>query len=103
MHMSRVQLRVPGPTPVPERVLRALGRQMIDHRGPEFEVLLDQCIAGLQWALKTRNDVLLFPASGTGGLEAAAANLLSPGEPVLVGSMGWFGALWADICQAFGA
>jgi aspartate aminotransferase-like enzyme len=97
------QLRVPGPTPLPERVVRAQSRSMINHRGPEAAELIRELVSGLRWALKTENDVLLFPASGTGGLEAAAANLLSPGEPVLFCSMGNFGKRWADIGAAFGA
>jgi len=97
------QLRVPGPTPLPERVVRSSSRPMINHRGPEFAALLTDCVEGLQWAMQTENDVLLYPASGTGGLEAAAANLLSPGEKVLFCTIGSFGERWADIAQAYGA
>jgi aspartate aminotransferase-like enzyme len=97
------QLRVPGPTPLPERVVRAQSRPMINHRGPEAAELISGLVRDLRWALKTENDVLLFPASGTGGLEAAAANLLSPGEPVLFCSIGNFGRRWADIAAAYGA
>jgi aspartate aminotransferase-like enzyme len=97
------QLRVPGPTPLPERVVRSSSRPMINHRGPEFAALLTDCVEGMKWAMQTDNDVLLYPASGTGGLEAAAANLLSPGEKVLFCTIGSFGERWADIAQAFGA
>jgi aspartate aminotransferase-like enzyme len=97
------QLRVPGPTPLPERVVRSSSRPMINHRGPEFAALLTDCVEGLKWAMQTDNDVLLYPASGTGGLEAAAANLLSPGEKVLFCTIGSFGERWADIAQAYGA
>jgi aspartate aminotransferase-like enzyme len=97
------QLRVPGPTPLPERVARSSSRPMINHRGPEFAALLTDCVEGLRWAMQTDNDVLLYPASGTGGLEAAAANLLSPGEKVLFCTIGSFGERWADIAQAYGA
>jgi aspartate aminotransferase-like enzyme len=97
------QLRVPGPTPLPARVLRSASRPMINHRGPEFAALLSDCVEGLRWAMQTDNDVLLFPASGTGGLEATAANLLSPGEKVLFCSMGSFGERWSDIAAAYGA
>ncbi len=76
---------------------------MINHRGPEFAALLSDCVEGLKWAMQTDNDVLLYPASGTGGLEAAATNLLSPGEKVLFCTIGSFGERWADIAAAYGA
>ncbi|MHB8718835.1 MAG: pyridoxal-phosphate-dependent aminotransferase family protein [Candidatus Dormibacteria bacterium] len=97
------QLRVPGPTPLPERVVRAASRPMINHRGPEFAALLRDVEEGLRWALRTDNDVLIYPSSGTGGLEAAAVNLLSPGEKALFCAMGSFGDRWANIAEAFGA
>ena len=97
------QLRVPGPTPLPDRVIRASSRQMINHRGPEFAALLRDVEEGLRWALRTDNDVLIYPASGTGGLEAAVVNLLSPGEPALFCTMGSFGDRWADIGAGYGA
>ena len=101
--MPEQQLRVPGPTPLPERVVRASARPMINHRGPEFGALLERVVAGLRWALKTENDVLLFPASGTAGLEAAVVNVLSPGERALFCTMGSFGNRWANIGEAYGA
>jgi len=76
---------------------------MINHRGPEFAALLRDVEEGLRWALRTENDVLIFPCSGTGGLEAAVVNLLSPGEQALFCSMGSFGDRWADIGTAYGA
>ena len=97
------QLRVPGPTPLPERVIRAQSRPMINHRGPEFAAILTEVVSGIQQALETTHDVLLYPSSGTGGLEAAAANLVSQGEKVLVCTMGSFGDRWADIVAAYGA
>jgi aspartate aminotransferase-like enzyme len=97
------QLRVPGPTPLPERVVRAASRPMINHRGPEFAALLRDVEEGLRWALHTDNDVLIYPCSGTGGLEAAVVNLLSPGEQALFCTMGSFGDRWADIGAAYGA
>src|SRR3982074_3363149 len=84
------QLRIPGPTPVPERVVRAMEAPMINHRGPEFKALLPELEAGLKWAFQTDNDMLIFPASGTGGLEAAVANLVSPGERILAATIGAF-------------
>ena len=101
--MVEQQLRVPGPTPIPDRVVRASSRPMINHRGPEFAALLDDVVSGLRWALRTDNDVLLFPASGTGGLEAAVVNTLSPGERALFCTMGSFGDRWANIGTAYGA
>ncbi len=97
------QLRVPGPTPLPERVVRAASRPMINHRGPEFAALLRDVEEGLRWALRTDNDVLIYPCSGTGGLEAAVVNLLSPGEQALFCTIGSFGDRWADIGAAYGA
>ena len=97
------QLRVPGPTPLPERVIRSASRPMINHRGPEFAALLKEIVEGLRWALRTENEVLLFPASGTGGLEASVVNLLSPGERALFCSVGAFGDRWAEIAGIFGA
>src|SRR5450759_4429703 len=96
------QLRVPGPTPLPERVVRAASRPMINHRGPEFAALLRDIEEGLRWALRTDNDVLIYPCSGTGGLEAAVVNLLSPGEQALFCAMGSFGDRWAKIADTYG-
>ncbi|MFN2451984.1 MAG: alanine--glyoxylate aminotransferase family protein [Candidatus Dormibacteria bacterium] len=96
------QLRVPGPTPLPERVIRSASRPMINHRGPEFADLFTDVHRALQRVLGTTNDVLLYPASGTGGLEAAVVNLLSPGEQALFCSIGSFGNRWAEIAEAYG-
>ncbi|HZB97267.1 MAG TPA: alanine--glyoxylate aminotransferase family protein, partial [Candidatus Sulfotelmatobacter sp.] len=97
------QLRVPGPTPLPQRVVRAASRPMINHRGPEFAALLSDVVEGLRWALRTDHDILLFPASGSGGLEAAVVNLLSPGQRALFCTCGAFGERWADMGRTFGA
>lgn len=96
------QLRVPGPTPLPARVVRSQSRPMINHRGPEFAELMSEVCSGIKEVLRTENDVLLFPASGTGGLEAAVVNLLSPGERALFCTVGSFGDRWADIAAAYG-
>src|SRR6202011_5073442 len=96
------QLRVPGPTPLPERVVRAGSRPMINHRGPEFAAALRDIEEGLRWALRTANDVLIYPCSGTAGLEAAVVNTLSPGEQALFCTMGSFGKRWGDIRPADG-
>lgn len=76
---------------------------MINHRGPEFKALLPELEAGLKWAFQTHNDMLLFPATGTGGMESAVANLLSPGERVLAVTIGAFGDRFADLAAAYGA
>ncbi|MGI8848214.1 MAG: pyridoxal-phosphate-dependent aminotransferase family protein [Candidatus Dormibacteria bacterium] len=97
------QLRVPGPTPIPDRVQRAASRPMINHRGPEFADLMTEVTGGLRTVLRTESEVLLYPASGTGGLEAAVVNLLSPGEKALFCTVGSFGVRWADIAAGYGA
>jgi len=76
---------------------------MINHRGPEFRDLLPELEQGLQWAFQTENDMLIFPASGTGGLESAVANIVSPGERILAVTIGTFGDRFADLATAFGA
>ncbi|TME48168.1 MAG: alanine--glyoxylate aminotransferase family protein [Chloroflexi bacterium] len=97
------QLRIPGPTPVPARVQRAMDAPMINHRGPEFKALLPELESGLKWAFQTKHDMLIFPASGTGGLESAVANVISPGDRVLAVTIGAFGDRFADLAAAFGA
>jgi aspartate aminotransferase-like enzyme len=97
------QLRIPGPTPIPERVIRAASRPMIDHRGPEFAELLAEVTAGAKQVFKTANDLLVLSSSGTGSMESAAANLLSRGDTIVVAIAGNFGERMASICTAFGA
>lgn len=98
-----MDLRVPGPTPLPREVRQALAAEMINHRGPEFRALLASVTADLRYLLQTENDVLVLTGSGTGGMEAAVANLISPGDRVLAVSVGAFGERFADIARAFGA
>lgn len=98
-----MNLRIPGPTPCPPEVLAAVGKAMVDHRGPEFGSALRRVSQGLKDGFHTANDVLLFTASGTGGLEAAVCNTLSPGDQVLAVSIGNFGDRFASIAKAFGA
>ncbi len=98
-----LQLRIPGPTPLPERVRQALAQPMLNHRGAEFKAMLAEIEEGCRTILETRNDVLIFTASGTGGMESAAANLLSPGDAVLLLNSGNFGDRFARILTAFGA
>ena len=96
-------LRIPGPTPCPPEVLQAMAKQMINHRGPEFAQMLAEVTANLRQLFQTKNDVLLLTGAGTGGLESAVVNMLSPGDKVLSVSMGVFGDRWLNIAQQFGA
>src|SRR5438876_4587263 len=84
MPAGRHFLQIPGPTNVPDRVLRAIDRPTIDHRGPEFAALGKEVLAGLRKVFRTSQPVVIFPASGTGAWEAALANTLSPGDRVLM-------------------
>jgi aspartate aminotransferase-like enzyme len=96
-------LRIPGPTPLPDEVLKTIGRQMINHRGPEFKQLQDNVLADLKKLFMTKNDVFLLTGSGTGGLEAAVVNTMSSGDKVLSVSIGVFGDRFAAIAKHFGA
>jgi aspartate aminotransferase-like enzyme len=99
----QTQLRIPGPTPLPERVVRSMNRPMIDHRGPEFAAILGEITAGAKRVFKTNSDLLLLTCSGTGGLESAVANLVSPGDEVVVALCGNFGERFAALAAAYGA
>src|SRR5467141_2266555 len=92
-------LQIPGPTNVPDRVLRAIDRPTIDHRGPAFAKLAREVLAGLQRVFRTRQPVIVFPASGTGAWEAALANTLSPGDRVLMFETGHFATLWQEMAR----
>jgi alanine-glyoxylate transaminase/serine-glyoxylate transaminase/serine-pyruvate transaminase len=92
-------LQIPGPTNVPDRVLRAIDRPTIDHRGPEFQQLGRDVLAGIQRILKTKGAVVIYPASGTGAWEAALVNTLSPGEKVLMYETGQFASLWQNLAK----
>ena len=98
-----MQLRIPGPTPCPPEVLQAAGRQMINHRGKEFGEIIHSVTAKLKELFQTKNDVFLLTGSGTGGMEAAVVNTLSPGDKVLVVSNGFFGERFAEIPECYGA
>jgi len=102
MKMPEFNLRIPGPVPLPCEVREALSRDMIDHRGPEFAALFDEITEGLKYVFQTRYDILILTSSGTGGLEAALVNVLSPGERVLAVINGFFGERWFEIANAFG-
>lgn len=95
-------LRIPGPTPVPGKVLKEMAQPMINHRGPEFAAILKRVTARLQYFFQTASPVLTYPASGTGGQEAAVANLFSPGEHVVAITIGVFGNRLATIAERFG-
>jgi aspartate aminotransferase-like enzyme len=95
-------LLAPGPTPVPPEVLAAMALPVIHHRTPEFAGVLDEVQRGLRTLFGTKEDVLVLAASGTGGMEGAVTNLLSPGDEVVVVNGGKFGERWTKICQAYG-
>ena len=95
-------LQIPGPSPVPDRVLRAMSLPTIDHRGPEFGVLGLKLLAGLKAIFKTQHPVVIYPASGTGAWEAALVNTLSAGDAVLMFETGQFAALWQKLALRLG-
>lgn len=97
------QLRIPGPTPIPDRVVRAAAAPMVDHRGPDFKAVVDEVVAGTKKVFGTENDLLIYTASGSGGLESAVVNLISPGDKVVAGVSGNFGDRFAAIAEAYGA
>jgi alanine-glyoxylate transaminase/serine-glyoxylate transaminase/serine-pyruvate transaminase len=101
-HTGRHFLQIPGPTNVPDRVLRAIDRPTIDHRGPEFAELAKAVIAGMKRVFGTSGGVAVFPASGTGAWEACLVNTLSPGDKVLAFETGHFAALWRTLAQRLG-
>jgi len=98
-----MQLRIPGPTPCPPQALEAMGRQMINHRGGEFGKIINSITGKLKQTFQIKGDVFILTASGTGGLEAAIVNTLSPGDKVLSTSNGAFGERFADIADKYGA
>jgi alanine-glyoxylate transaminase/serine-glyoxylate transaminase/serine-pyruvate transaminase len=95
-------LQIPGPSPVPERVLRAMDRQVIDHRGPEFQRLGLAVLDGCKAIFKTSGPVVIYPSSGTGAWEAAIVNTLSPGDKVLMVETGHFATLWRQMAGRWG-
>jgi aspartate aminotransferase-like enzyme len=97
-----MQLRIPGPTPLPDEVMEAMNRNMISHRGAEFRALLRDVTERLKVCFQTESDVLVFPGAGTGGLEASIVNLFSPGDTLLSLTVGAFGDRYAEIAERFG-
>ncbi len=102
MHSGRHFLQIPGPTNVPDRVLRAMHRAVIDHRGPEFAKLGAEVLEGLRPVFQTSGNVIIYPASGTGAWEAAIVNTLSAGDRVLMFETGHFSHLWRQLAERFG-
>ncbi|PZQ47344.1 MAG: serine--glyoxylate aminotransferase [Rhodovulum sulfidophilum] len=102
-HVSgRHFLQIPGPSPVPDRVLRAMSAQVIDHRGPEFGALGLKALAAIKTIFKTEQDVIIYPSSGTGAWEAALANVLAEGDRVLMYETGHFATLWKKMAEKLG-
>jgi alanine-glyoxylate transaminase / serine-glyoxylate transaminase / serine-pyruvate transaminase len=95
-------LQIPGPTNVPDRVLRAMARPTIDHRGPEFSGLAREVLEGLKAVFKTAGSVVVYPSSGTGAWEAALVNTLSPGDKILMFETGHFATLWRNLAARLG-
>ncbi len=95
-------LQIPGPSAVPDRILSAIGKQTIDHRGPDFATVGMRALGGLKSIFKTEENVFIYPASGTGAWEAALVNTLSPGDRVLMFETGHFATLWKKLAEKLG-
>ena len=95
-------LQIPGPSAVPERILGAISKQTIDHRGPAFSKVGQRSLSGLKTIFKTKEPVFIYPASGTGAWEAALVNVLSPGDRILMFETGHFASMWKKIAQKLG-
>ena len=102
IHTGRHFLQIPGPTNVPDRVLRAIDRPVIDHRGPEFAKLGMEVLENIRPIFQTTGPVIIYPGSGTGAWEAAIVNTLSPGDRVLMFETGHFSLLWRQLAERFG-
>lgn len=100
--MLKNYLLTPGPTPIPPRVLETMARPIIHHRTPEFQKIIQEVEEDLKYVYQTKNEVLIFAASGTGAMEGAVINLLSPGDKALVVRGGKFGERFGEICLAYG-
>jgi len=100
--VGRHFLQIPGPTNVPDRVLRAIAQPTIDHRGPAFARLATDLLERLKPVFGTRHDVVVYPSSGTGAWEAALVNTLSPGDRVLAFETGHFSTLWCEMAARLG-
>src|ERR1700687_2681634 len=100
--VGRHFLQIPGPTPLPDRILRAMDTPIIDHRGPEFSKLTKRCLEGIKTIFKTSNPVIIYTATGTGAWEAALVNTLSLGDRVLMVDTGQFATLWKKMAEKIG-
>jgi alanine-glyoxylate transaminase/serine-glyoxylate transaminase/serine-pyruvate transaminase len=100
--VGRHFLQIPGPSPVPDRILRAMDTPIIDHRGPEFAKLAKRCLDGIKTIFKTTNPVIIYTATGTAAWEAALVNTLSPGDRVLMIETGQFATLWKKMAEKLG-
>ena len=100
--VGRHFLHIPGPSPLPDRILRAMDTPIIDHRGPEFARLAKKCLEGIKTIFKTTNPVIIYTATGTGAWEAALVNTLSPGDKVLMVETGQFATLWKKMAEKLG-
>jgi alanine-glyoxylate transaminase/serine-glyoxylate transaminase/serine-pyruvate transaminase len=102
IHTGRHFLQIPGPTNVPDRVLRAMDSPVIDHRSPEFAQLAKEVLEGTKAVFQTKGPVVMYPASGTGAWEAALVNTMSPGDDVILFETGHFSSLWRGVAEKFG-
>jgi len=100
--MEKMYLMTPGPTPIPPQVALEMAEPIIHHRSPQFQKIFAEVLEKLRYLFQTKNDILLFASSGTGAMEAAVANLLSPSDRVIVVRGGKFGQRWAEICVTYG-
>src|SRR4026208_194826 len=100
--VGRHFLHIPGPSPLPDRVLRAMDTPIIDHRGPEFAKLAKKCLEGIKTIFKATNPVIIYTATGTGAWEAALINTMSPGDRVLMVETGQFATLWKNMAEKIG-
>ncbi|MBI4845522.1 MAG: alanine--glyoxylate aminotransferase family protein [Candidatus Omnitrophica bacterium] len=100
--MIKKNLLTPGPTPVPSEVLLSMAKPTIHHRTPEFQKIFKEMNENLKYVFQTKNDVFTFASSGTGAMEAAVVNLLSPGDTAICVQAGKFGERWTELCQAYG-
>jgi alanine-glyoxylate transaminase/serine-glyoxylate transaminase/serine-pyruvate transaminase len=102
IHTGRHFLQIPGPSNIPDRVLRAIDRPVMDHRGAEFASIVKESLEGMRKIVQTRGPVVMYPASGSGAWEAAIVNTLSPGDRVLMFETGHFSRLWRQVAERFG-
>src|SRR3979411_332567 len=101
LHTGRHFLQIPGPTNIPDRVLRAMDMPTMDHRSAEFAELGFAVVAAMQRVFRTKQPVIIYPSSGTGAWEAAIVNTLQPGDKVLMAETGQFAVLWCGIADKF--